>query len=186
MAVNYTTFDYFRDNFWLFDVVFRLMERFGKGWKLFLKNFTNFDFDFHLFRIIENLPYGIFILFLGFFFTIFLVRQTEGEYGIKVFSITTNSMYPAIVPGSLLFSIPTEKYSVGDVITYKEKSLRNEVYTGRILTHRIIAISVSDGFYNYTVKGDNNENPDPGIVKTKDIRGKVFINLPFLGYVDCP
>jgi|SRR3989344_9432352 len=184
MTYSYKTIDYLKDNFWFIDLLHYLFQKIVKKILLSVHKLFNLELESHLIRILENLPYGIFIIFLGFFFTVYLIRVTESEKGIKVFTITTGSMSPVVKPGSLLFSWPQEKYGINDIVNYKEINLKIDEYTGRVLTHRIIDRKVERGYYIYTLKGDNNNNPDPGEIRTSDITGKVFLILPYLGYID--
>lgn len=182
--MKYNTFDYLRDNYMWFDKIFNFVN-FGKKKLLLLaKKVIDSDVDTFIFRFAENIPYFVIILFLGFFLVIGLIRATEKDNGLKVYNITTTSMNPVIKPGSLVFSYPVKRYTSGDIVNYKEKNIKTEIYTGRVLTHRIVAVNEKEGYYVYTAKGDNNNHPDPGEIKTVDITGEVFLIIPFLGYVD--
>ncbi len=185
MAKIYTTTDYFRDSFWIIDKFYDLAVKSRKFTDSFVRKVINYDFETYVFRIIENLPYGLALLFLGFFLTITLFRITETSNGIIVSSIYTNSMAPNIKPGSLVITFPEGNYQVGDVITYKEKSARSNEYTGRILTHRISEIKLDDSSYKkFIAKGDNNKNPDSNYIVGNDIFGKVRFVFPYFGYID--
>jgi signal peptidase I len=184
MTTLYTTSDFFRDNYWLFDKFLVLSAKIKKVFVTTFKSLLDSEIESDVLRIVENLPYGVLIFYLGFFLTIFLLRVTETNNGMQVFRITTASMAPKVQPGSLLFSYPANEYKVGDIVTYEEKNLKTNVDTGRILTHRIVERRVENGYFIYTLKGDNNENPDPGSVRTGSIMGKVFLIVPYMGYID--
>ena len=184
MSGIYGTGDYIRDSFIIIDWLFNFFSTVKKNIQTGFENFLNSDFEDVLFRVLSNLPYGIFIIFLGFFLVVGVLRATEKGNGLKVYKITTLSMQPAIPAGSLVFSYPAKKYKVGDIINYKEVNPRTNTYTGRVLTHRIIETRIEEGFYAHTGKGDNNEHPDPGEIRTPDITGRVILILPILGYID--
>ncbi len=185
MAKLYSTADYFRDSFWVFDKFFDFMVESRRFSDNFVKKLINYDFETYVFRVIENLPYGIALLFLGFILTITLFRATESQNGVIVSSIYTNSMSPAIKPGSLVITFPENTYNTGDIITYKEKSARSNEYTGRILTHRINEIKVEDNnTKKFIAKGDNNKNPDANFINSGDVLGKVRLIFPYFGYID--
>ena len=182
--MKYNTFDYLRDNYGWFELISSIFSRMRKYFVKTVKSVVDSDVDNYIFRIVENLPYGILIIFLGFFLVIGIIRATEKDNGLKVYNITTSSMDPAIKPGSLVFSYPRNKYKEGNIINYKEKNPKTKTYSGRVLTHRITDVSEKDRHFVYTAKGDNNEHPDPGEIITADITGAVFLIIPMLGYID--
>lgn len=95
---------------------------------------------------------------------------------VQGFNVLTGSMAPKIKPNSLVlvYQKKADKLKIGDVITY-------ETEERSVLTHRIIEISEQDGERHFVTQGDSNETRDASIVKPEQIKGKVFISLPFLG-----
>ncbi|MBQ4426377.1 MAG: signal peptidase I [Oscillospiraceae bacterium] len=92
-------------------------------------------------------------------------------FGIRIMSIQTESMYPTLNPGDLIFDVPVSNTSdlrVGDVITYWT------VIDGqRVLnTHRIYEIYDGGGYYIFETKGDNNTVSDSLTVHESEIVGK--------------
>ncbi|QGA68608.1 S26 family signal peptidase [Sulfolobus sp. E11-6] len=90
----------------------------------------------------------------------------------------TNSMYPLLKPGDLVFVFPIMgKLSPGEIIAYKPPFLNYYV------VHEIINVT-SNG---YIVKGINNPTSDPWIVKSSWIKGfvpEIFgqpIIIPYVG-----
>ena len=185
--MKYTTTDYLRDSFWPLDIMYFLWEKVSPRLKKILKKFINWavniEYDEYFFRITENLPYAVLIFFLGFWFVFALARFTEKGDGIRISTISTNSMSPAILPGSVVVSSASSIYKKGDIITYKEVNISSGFPTGRALTHRII-----DKYYtsevNYITKGDSNKFPDPGAVIKNQILGRSILIIPYLGYID--
>ena len=182
--MQYRTVDYLRDSYWFIEMPINLWGFLKPRLKKFLDKAIDFEYDKYIFRIAENLPYALVILFLGLFAVLTLAKYSEKQNGIRVTTITTNSMYPAIAPGSIIISTPTSIYSKGDIITYKEINPKTGVETGRAITHRIISEGESDKDVIYVTQGDANKQPDPGNIKKEQIFGKVFMIVPFLGYFD--
>ncbi len=181
--MRYTVKEHLRDNFWPVDFVSTVVESTTPKLRKFFNNLLEVNYEEYLFRIIENLPYAFFIIFLGIFAILTLVRYTERPNGIRVTTITTNSMYPKIEPGSIIITSPEEKYKVGDIITYKEIHATTGLTTGRTITHRIIEKKMGSE-ESFVTKGDSNEFPDPGEVKKSQVLGEVFLIIPFFGYLD--
>lgn len=94
---------------------------------------------------------------------------------VKIFTVRSGSMEPAIQTGSLILVLARERYQVGDVVT---------VDTGdrHSVTHRIIEERGSPAQPTFLTKGDANEEPDPVSVGKRDIVGKTLIAIPYLGY----
>lgn len=96
----------------------------------------------------------------------------DGNYEILI--VESGSMEPAIRTGSVVAYIPRDSYHEGDVVTFKGTDI-NPMPT----THRIVA--VEDG--RITTKGDANEEPDYRILSEEEILGKVFLTVPYAGYI---
>lgn len=76
----------------------------------------------------------------------------------------TNSMDPVFDKGANAIQIVPQRaqdLEVGDIITYD--------YNGRKIIHRIVDIQQDSQGYYFTVKGDNNNAPDPVQVRFEDI-----------------
>lgn len=69
--------------------------------------------------------------------------------------VTSGSMEPTIATGDLLFAVstPVEQLEVGDVATLAEDS-------GRLITHRVVAVEQEGGEYVVQMEGDANGIPD--------------------------
>ena len=178
--MKYTTSDYLIDSFWFFEPLANLAKGIkDKATKVY-KKIIDVDVDYLTIRIIENLPLGALITFLGFLLCFTLLKYNEGKYGNSISSIVTSSMAPTIPPGSLIFSKPKSTYEVGDIISYSEMTPEG-VATGKILTHRVLARS-SQG--RLITKGDANGNPDPTQIADRQVLGRVIRIIPVLGYVE--
>jgi len=110
------------------------------------------------------------LLFVGSHFPVF-------GYQVKI--VQSGSMEPAIDTGSIILIAPASSYDIGDVVTFGE-----DTATKIPTTHRIVDINTSPlGRSLYTTKGDANEEHDPTPIRLSDIIGKVWLSVPYIGYV---
>ncbi|MCY0859957.1 MAG: signal peptidase I [Sulfolobaceae archaeon] len=91
----------------------------------------------------------------------------------------TNSMYPLIPPGSIVFVVPLfGNPQLNEIVAYRAP-------LGCIVIHEIIGVKQGEG---YITKGINNPLPDPWIVKRSWIYGfvpTIFgypLEIPYAGY----
>lgn len=97
-----------------------------------------------------------------------------GLSGYRFLTVVTGSMEPALPTGCIISVKTSEKtlHTPGDIITYST----NGIY----ITHRISSVGF-DGTFYYQTKGDANINPDPYVVRTGDVLGRVvFVTPPLL------
>lgn len=100
----------------------------------------------------------------------------DNWYQVKV--VLSGSMEPAIHTGSVIVIKPETTYGVGDIITFgADTKIQVPV------THRIIEVAGSDRLPRYLTKGDANDDPDNGTVRSGEIIGRVWFSLPYVGYV---
>ncbi|MBE6971416.1 MAG: signal peptidase I [Ruminococcaceae bacterium] len=102
--------------------------------------------------------------------------------GVRIFSIQTESMYPTLLPGDLIFDKAVKDASTlqkGDIITYWT------VINGeRVLnTHTIHEIYDGGGYRIFATKGDNNTAADPLTVHEAEVVGKYVARIGGLGKV---
>lgn len=102
--------------------------------------------------------------------------------GIRMFSIQTESMYPTLMPGDLIFDTAVKdagELRNGDIITYWT------VINGeRVLnTHRIEQIYDGGGYLIFSTKGDNNTTADPLTVHESEVVGKYSFRVESMGKV---
>ena len=97
---------------------------------------------------------------------------------IKSQIVLTASMSPTINPGDMVISTSPERLSpkVGDVVVYSGKRFDGTKVAS--FAHRIIAGDATSGF---TVKGDNNPEPDTQKPVLSEIEGVVLLTIPFVG-----
>jgi len=109
---------------------------------------------------------------------ILLVASTVPITGnIKFMIVQSGSMEPAIKTGSIVVVKSIDEYSIGDVITFQRAGEKVSV------THRIVETREVNGVTIYETQGDaNNVSDREGVVK-KEIIGKVWFSIPYLGYI---
>lgn len=92
-------------------------------------------------------------------------------------AVLSGSMEPDLRVGGVVVSKPVEpgEISVGDIIVYRS----GETLT----THRVIEVINQPGEFSLLTKGDANEDPDMSPVPASSVVGKVFFDLPYLGYL---
>jgi signal peptidase I len=97
--------------------------------------------------------------------------------------VLTGSMQPAINPGDIVVSTSPDHVSpkVGDVVIYSGKKFDGTEVAS--FAHRIIAGDAVNGF---TVKGDNNPDPDVQKPRMADIEGVVLFTAPMVGKLLTP
>ena len=102
--------------------------------------------------------------------------------GIRMFSIQTESMYPTLMPGDLIFDTgvkDTSELRKGDIITYwtvinGERALN---------THRIYDIYDGGGYLIFATKGDNNSATDALTVHESEVVGQFSFRVSGVGKV---
>jgi len=98
-----------------------------------------------------------------------------GNY--RIYSVVSGSMEPSLPVGYIVFVKSQSDYQIGDIVTFKTpKDPKNSV------THRLVAKDTSKGNTVYSTKGDANQTKDIENLSLENIVGKVFFNLPFIGY----
>ena len=87
--------------------------------------------------------------------------------------VMSGSMEPVIGTGSMVLVDKDEcrNAKIGDAIAFKTG--------GAYITHRVVNIT-SDG---YITRGDANDTDDPWIVRSEQVKGKIVLCIPTLGYI---
>ena len=86
-----------------------------------------------------------------------------------------DSMLPTYDNGDLLVIMSTANYEPGLAAAYRIPA--GEVGAGHIVVHRVVAEQGG----HFTMKGDNNPEPDPGSPSRADMVGAVVLLIPGLG-----
>lgn len=98
--------------------------------------------------------------------------------GYQIRIVQSGSMSPTMPLGSALIVKSVENYEVGDVVTFQR------IGDAEATTHRIVdEESDPDEGVMYTMQGDANNTPDQRPVAPREIVGKVFYDIPYLGFL---
>lgn len=103
-------------------------------------------------------------------------------FGISIFSIQTDSMYPEMKPGDLIIgrSVDTEDLRKEDVITFWTLIDGKKVLN----THRIVGIFDGGDYLIFETKGDHNSAVDALTVRDSSVVAKYTgVRIPGLGKV---
>jgi signal peptidase len=100
--------------------------------------------------------------------------------GWQVDTVYGGSMEPAIKLGSLAVIRPVEPETVseGDIITFAPPT-----DTRITVTHRVTQVIDGEQGLVFRTKGDANEEPDAYTVPAENVVGRVWISVPYAGYV---
>ena len=114
----------------------------------------------------------IFVLAFTFF--------VAGFFPAQPVAIMSNSMYPEIKRGDVVI---VEKIDANDINKLKVGDIIEYTVENKSVVHRIDAIvNSSGGKFEFVTKGDNNRSRDPESVSESQIKGKVNIKVPYIGY----
>lgn len=129
-------------------------------------------------KLIFTTLYALFILLLIGVAGLFLATMLPIPGNVSVKIVKSGSMEPTIPTGSVVVVAPAPTYSVGDVVTFG-RDTRTEIPT----THRIVSVSGSGSAQSYVTQGDANEDIDPRPVTASEVIGKVWLHVPYMGFV---
>ena len=132
-------------------------------------------------RDMKKLPKIIYYIVLTFILAVailLVVSILPITGNIKVLTVLSGSMEPTIHTGSVVVVKPITNYKVGDVITFGPNT-KIQIPT----THRIAEIRVQEGQTVYKTQGDANNGEDMKEVSGKDVIGKVYFSVPYVGYI---
>lgn len=128
-------------------------------------------------KVINGLVYVVILVVVGAFAVGYGAVRAGKLQPIRPYVVLSGSMEPSVPTGSVVVVQPsTSGYSVGEVITFSQKSGKDAV------THRINTIDNTDGAISYTTKGDANNQVDNSTVAKDQVVGKVIWTIPYLGY----
>lgn len=114
---------------------------------------------------------------IGILSIIILAGLVSGLFPLYITGIGSQSMTPKINKGDavLVKKVNNEKQiKKGDVIAFK--------YDKEIRIHRIVKIKKIKGTTYYRTKGDANNTDDDILLTMKNIRGKIIMKIPYIGY----
>lgn len=131
-----------------------------------------------LLKRVGDILYKGVLAFLVIIAAVLLLSNFNLAGNIKLFTVQSGSMEPAIDKGAMIIVKPMTEYRVGDIINISEPA--NPDIS---VTHRITDIETTDNQIVYITKGDANESADSEKRLAENVRGKVIFSAPLLGYV---
>jgi signal peptidase len=98
--------------------------------------------------------------------------------GGRALVIGGGSMEPTIGRGAFVLALPAgpDGYAVGDVVTVQQGGATP-------YTHRITRLADLEGVPYVETRGDANAGPDPALVPTAAVIGRIAMSVPLLGYL---
>ncbi len=134
-------------------------------------------------KLLRKIGYWLVVAVLVVIAGVTAVSALDIPGSIKLYTVQSGSMAPAIPAGSLVISKPADDYYMGQVITFKaekDKLIKNPKFT---TTHRIYDVKETAlGQIEYVTKGDANDAPDSQAVAKELVLGKTIFSIPLLGY----
>jgi signal peptidase len=103
--------------------------------------------------------------------------------GANLLVVVSQSMEPTIPMGSIVVSYPqvlNEEIKVGDVITFSVADMGGEAV---FVTHRVVEAIRNSADVRYRTQGDGVNEPDLVLVAPNQIVGRMWFNLPLVGYL---
>lgn len=121
---------------------------------------------------------NVFIVLVFFVLIFFFLAPQLG--GIDLYTITSGSMSPEIPVASVVIVKPVTAtdIEVGDVITFNAATIEE-----RVVTHRVVEVMADGDALSFRTAGDANGHPDGTIVLAEDVVGRVWFQVPYLGYL---
>lgn len=98
--------------------------------------------------------------------------------GWRIDTVLSGSMEPHLKVGGVIVTQPvdTAKINVGEIITFRSP------LNGKLTSHRVVDI-VDGESRGFRTKGDANEDADPFTITAEQLVGRVFLHIPYFGYV---
>jgi len=107
---------------------------------------------------------------------VLMVWASTGLLGIQPTTVLSGSMSPTMDTGDLAIvqEVAADSIGVGDIIQYWRD--------GTMVIHRVTEVSQGGSEKIFVTKGDVNSNPDIDPVFQSQVRGKVILTIPKLGW----
>lgn len=147
------------------------MGRPDQGFKMDIKNIKTNSLRRKIIKISGSILFTLVIVVAG------LMILSKFSFGnLRVLTVKSGSMSPAIFTGSVAFVLSASDYKVGDIITFRSQGEKE------LVTHHIIEVDNSADQPYYLTKGDANNVTDSYKVPKNGVAGKAFFSIPLLGY----
>ena len=137
---------------------------------------------FRIFRVFSITVVGVVASGLG---LILITHQPIFGLDFFLIVILSGSMAPTMPPGSIALveavKDPAE-VRISDVITFQLASDQPKDSTP--ITHRVVEIenSEGEGAIAWRTKGDASDGPDRFVVQASELRGRVILSVPYVGW----
>lgn len=107
---------------------------------------------------------------------VLMVWTSTGLLGVQPTTVISGSMRPSMDVGDMVVvrEVPADSIRVGDVIQYWSE--------GEMIIHRVADIYQGGNGRLFVTKGDANSEPDLAPVQPGQIRGKVILTIPKIGW----
>ena len=133
---------------------------------------------------------GLIVIMFGAYFIDQRIGLAKGESRAPLFGayvIISESMVPRINVNDAVVTmrVSEKQIKVNDIITFLSKDIETQ---GTPITHRVVGIVYEDPetktkVLGYRTKGDHNNTPDFALIAPNEVLGKVYIKIPFVGYI---
>ncbi len=123
----------------------------------------------------QIITYIIYVIVIVFAISAILSRFSIG--GVKLLTVQSGSMEPAIKMGSVVFAKSQNEYLKNNIITFRTSASLEET-----TTHRIVDTIEEDGVIQFQTQGDANGTPDGQLIPKDWVVGKAKFAIPYLGY----
>jgi signal peptidase len=110
----------------------------------------------------------------------------EGTYtafGHPVMTVLSGSMTPVIRTGDLIVDNPVTPLQASSLQPGQIISVREVPGSQKIITHRIVAVTVAHGTVSYVTQGDANNAHDGTLRPASDVVGVFRFAVPHGGYI---
>lgn len=114
--------------------------------------------------LFSTLPVVLFVLF---------TFKESSLTSIRSFVILSGSMEPHLPVGSLVITLPSDTYDIGNIVAFTRD--------GITVTHRIAKKEVSRNIFSFVTKGDANNTTDEQKITQDAIIGKELLFIPYIG-----
>jgi signal peptidase I len=110
--------------------------------------------------------------------TMVVLALLAPHFGWRADTVLSGSMEPALPVGCVQVTRPVkpQNIEVGDIITFRSPS------NLKLMSHRVVAVE-EDESYGFRTKGDANEDPDPYLIPSENVIGRVCYRIAGMGYV---
>ena len=107
-----------------------------------------------------------------------MILINSGYFKYRTFTIGSNSMLSYMARGDV---VVVEKYGENELRNIDVGDILLFYYEDKIISHRVIRITKRNGQFYFKTKGDNNDQPDGGIVDKTRVIGVVKLRIKYIG-----